>query len=369
MVRIAYCLVCAVLIGAFSFSDAAAQVALNRKKLPVYYNKSGDKGHLELEFSEKSYRAGQASTRYGRIAANVAVEANKESVGAEEIVLGYLNGVLGGEYEQLGRFYVPGAESEPTVAAAQDLRRELAGLVEVRFLSEWFYSSAKFVLARLEFDSRQSRVVGFGFQDTVKGFLRSDDWGLDDNPVLGLFHHVLSEMDEGRSAEYAPRPFDHSIEVLPGIFGATINVDGRIYDPADWIKLGRGKPGKSLTSFVELVLGKAEALDDTAFTSLWCGPAKAKLRAGAKDQPVLSELRRAHAAGRPIKHVMTMDFAEHHAHYFVEQNEPTKLRTIFVARAADRFCLSQGPDYPELQSFLISEPVKNAVWKLWAGQS
>jgi len=369
MARIAYCLVCAVLIGVFSFADAAAQVALSRKKLPVYYNESGDKGILELEFSEKHYKAGEVSTRHGRVAANVVVDSSKESVGAEEVVLGYLNDVLGGEYEQLGRFYVPGAEPGPMVAAAQDLRRELAGLAEVRFLSEWFYSSGKFVLARLMFDSQRSRVVGFGFQVTVKGFLLSDDWGRDDGPVLGLFQHVLSEMEEGRTAEYSPRPFDHSIEVLPGIFGITINVDGRVHDPGGWLKLGRGKPGKSLTSFVELVLGKAGALDDTAFTSLWCKAAQAKLRASAEDEPFFSELRRAHVAGRPIKHVMTMDFAEHHAHYFVEQNEPRKLRTVFVARERDRFCLSEGPDYAELRRFLVSEPVKRAVWRLWPGGS
>lgn len=369
MFRIACSLVCVVFVFAFFLSDAAAQVALNRKKLPVYFKESGNQGHLEFEFSEKSYRAGQAPKKYGGITANVVVEANKESVGAEEIVIDYLNGVLGGEYEQLSRFYVPGAESEPIIAAARDLRRELARVAEVHFHSEWFYNSAKFVLARLISDSRQSRMVGFGFQDTVKGFLRSDDWGPNDNAVLGLFHHILSEMDEGRIANYGPRPFEHSIEVLPGIFGVTINVDGRVYAPANWVAPGRATSAKGLTSFVELVLGKAGVLDDTAFTSLWCRAARVELKARAKNEPILRKLKQAHAARGPIRHVMTMDFAENHAHYFVEQDEPTKLRTIFVAREGGRFCLSQGPDYPELHSFLVSEPVKNAVRKLWADQS
>ncbi len=369
MFRIAYCLVCAALICAFALSDTVAQVSLARKKLPVYYKESGDKGHLEFEFSEKSYQDGQPLKRYGRITANVTVEKNAESVGAEEIVIAYLNSVLGGEYDQLGRLYVPGAVSDSTIAAAQNLRRDLAGLAEVRFLSEWFYGSAKFVLTRLMYDSRQPRVVGFGFQDTVKGFLRSDSWGPSDNPVLGLFHHILSAMDDGRTAAYLPRSFDHSIEVLPGIFGATINVDGRVYDPTDWITLGRVRSGKSLTSFVELVLGTSGALDDASFASLWCKTARAQLRARAKNDPVhYRELRQNYTARRPIQHVMTMDFAEEHAHYFVEQREPRKLRTVFVAREADRFCLSLGPDYPELRSFLVSEPVKNAIWNLWAGR-
>lgn len=367
MVRVVYCFVCAALICAFSFSDTAAQVAFGRKKLPVYYKESSNEGHLELEFSEKNYKTDQALKKYGSIVANVAVEANKESVGAEEVVIDYLNGVLAGEYEQLGRFYVPGVKSESTTAAAQDLRAELVDLAEVQFLSEWFYSSAKFVLARLTYDSKRPRVVGFGFQDTAKGFLKSDDWGPNEGPVLGLFRHILSELDEGRTADYDPRPFDHAIEVLPGIFGATINVDGQVYGPAGWIEPGPGRPGKSVTSFVEFVLGHAAVLDDTAFTSLWCRTARTQLKVRAENEPILQELRQAHATDSPIKHVMTMDFADSHAHYFVEKDEPATLRAIFLAEEGGRFCLSQGPDYPELYGFLISEPVKKAVRRLWAG--
>jgi hypothetical protein len=185
--------------------------------------------------------------------------------------------------------------------------------------------------------------------------------------VLGLFRHILSESDEGRTADYTPRPFDHAIEVLPGIFGATINVDGRVHGSAGWLELGPGGPGKSLISFVEFVLVHAAVLDDTAFTSLWCRTARTQLKVRAKNEPILQELRQAHGTGSPIKHVMTMDFADSHAHYFVEQDEPAKLRAIFLAEEGDGFCLSQGPDYPELYGFLTSEPVKNAVLRLWAG--
>ncbi|MDH3969840.1 MAG: hypothetical protein OEU56_22740 [Rhodospirillales bacterium] len=80
-----------------------------------------------------------------------------------------------------------------------------------------------------------------------------------------------------------------------------------------------------------------------------------------------SAIRRNVSNGR-IKHVLTMAFGSDFVHYFVEETNPTRIRSLFVGKQGDRFCLSQGPGARRVRRLLQSEAVKDGIWSLWVAQ-
>jgi len=122
-------------------------------------------------------------------------------------------------------------------------------------------------------------------------------------------------------------------------------------------------------AFAEMVLARSAALDDEAFVRLWCAEdARTLTDTAGQNGAGLARAKQSHASDGNIKHVMTMAFGADFAHYFVEESDPARIRSMFVGTAGDGFCLSRGPHDRRVRGLLQSEVVKDGVWALWVAQ-
>ena len=351
-------------------AQGAALVSLNRVGLPVYYDDSAVEGHLEVEIAQKSYGEGRPTARYEGFLANITIEDRKESVTAEEVVIRYVEHLLKEDYEPIARLYVPGVDTAAAAARARSLRDQLVGLSQINFLSEWFYQDAKFLLVDFRFEGGASRTIGFGFRNTPKGFLLSLGGNDDEGLVLDLFDYLAETVARDRTTAYTTRPFEHSIALGEGLFGISLKVDGRLHEARQAWRPPRGAAAPSgPAAFAELVLARSAALNDEALARLWCaGDAATPADAAARKGVAPAGAMQGDAAVGRIKHLMTLAFGEDFAHYFVEESDPARIRSMFVGTAGDGFCLSRGPDDRRVRGLLRSEVVKDGVWALWVAQ-
>lgn len=362
-------------LAAFAWTSAAsyagALVSLQRTKWPVYYGETRTSGYFEIEVSQKDFDSVRAGTPYDGFLANIAIDQKrKESVTADEVVIRYVENVLKRNYEQAARAYVPGADVAGVMDSARLFRNEISRLSAVNFRSEWFYKGAKYLLVDLEFDSGASRVAGFGFRQTPQGFLLSDERADDEGTVLDLFHYVAEAIGKGWANAYEPRPFDHSIALGQGLFGIALNVDGHLYaNRKDWTVPKDVAEDESLQAFVEAVLASAASLENEAFVGLWCASDREEMAALSETrQSALRSAKRSHSAGGNIKHIMTLAFRDRFSHYFLDEADPARIRSIFLGKEGGTLCLSSGPFDRRLDGFLRSDVLKDGIWQLWIAQ-
>ena len=350
---------------------AGALVSLQRTKWPVYYGEAKTSGYFEVEVSQKDFDSARAGTPYDGFLANIAIDnKRKESVTADEVVLRYFEHVLKRNYEQVAKAYVPGTDAAAVTDWARTFREELNGLAEVNFRSEWFYKGAKYLLVDLQYDSGASRVAGFGFRQTPQGFLLSDERADDVGRVLDLFDYVAEAIGKGWSEDYESRAFDQSIALGQGLFGVTLNVDGQLYaNRKDRIAPREVADGESLQAFVEAVLVSAVSMENEAFVQLWCATGRDEMAALSETrESALWDAKRSHSAAGNIKHILTIAFQDRFSHYFLDESDPARIRSMFVGKEGGALCLSSGPFDRRLNGFLRSDVLKDGIWELWIAQ-
>ncbi len=371
MGRLYPALLLAVLAWIAAVSYAGALVSLQRTKWPVYYGEARTSGYFEVEVSQKDFDSVRAGTSYDGFLANITIDnKRKESVTADEVVIRYVENVLKQNYEQAAHAYVPGTDVAGVTDSARLFRDEIGGLAVVNFRSEWFYKGAKYLLVDLEYDSSTSRVAGFGFRQTPQGFLLSDERADDEGRVLDLFDYVAEAIGKGWSEDYESRPFDHSIALGQGLFGITLNVDGQLFaNRKDWITPNKVAHGESLQAFVESVLASAVSMENEAFVRLWCATDRDEMAALSETrESALWDAKRSHSAGGNIKHILTVAFQDRFSHYFLDESDPARIRSMFVGKEGGAPCLSSGPFDRRLKGFLRSDVLKDGIWEHWIAQ-
>ncbi len=363
-------------IVAFALSVSAAQamhaVSLNRVQWPLYYHGGSTGEHLEIEIAEKPTGSTQALVRYDGFLANVAFDEGfgKDSVTVQEVVIRYVEHVLKEDYDQVLRLYAPGADSAEAIAETRNFRKEIAGLTEIGFLSEWIYLGTRFVIAEFRFDGGASRFFGFGFRHTPRGFLLSHERSDDEGIVLDALDYVADGLRHGWLDNHTSHPDELSIPLGEGVFGTALKVDGRLHDQqGDWISPNQGAQVDAPWAVVEKALAKTASPEDAAAVRLSCSKNFVRLADGAgQDHDAQAQAKQRHASLGRIKHVLTMAFGDDFMHYFVEESDPARIRSMFVGKEGDSFCLSQGPGDRRLRRLLQSEVVKDGVWALWVAQ-
>jgi hypothetical protein len=370
MGRLYHLLLLAVFTWIAAVSYAGALVSLQRTKWPVYFGEARTSGYFEVEVSQKDFDSARAGTPYDGFLSNVTIDKRKESVTADEVVIRYVENTLKQNYEQIAQAYVPGTDVAGVTDWARTFREEINGLAEVNFRSEWFYKGAKYLLIDLEYDSGASRVAGFGFRRTPRGFLLSDESEDDEGAVLDLFDYVMETIGKGWMEDYESRPFDHSIALGQGLFGVTLNVNGQLYaNRKDWITPNEVADGESLQDYVEAVLASAATLENEAFVRLWCATDRDEMVALSETrESALRDAKRSHSSEGNIKHILTFAFQTNFSHYFLDESDPARIRSVFVGREGGKFCLSSGPFDRRLKGFLRSDVLKGGIWELWIAQ-
>ena len=352
-------LAAAALVLTVAAAPAAGLVALSRAQWPLYFNGGATHGHLEIEIAEKASYSDRAAIRYDGFLANVAVDQGfgRDGGTVQEIIISYAEFALKENYDQVVRLYAPGTDHAQAIAEAQSFRKRIDGLREIRFLYEWIFMDSRYVLAEFEFDVGAPRILGFSFRNTTQGFLMTHERADDVGVVLDAFDYVAEGIRRGWLHEHTSHPDDHSIPLGQGLFGISLKIDGDLYGQRqDWTPPSRQADVNSPGALAETALARTASPEEADVVGLWC----ARDRAGPAKQ--------SHVPGGRIKHVLTMAFGDDFVHYFVEETDPTRIRSMFVGRQGDGFCLSEGPGDPRVRRLLQSEALKDGIWGLWVAQ-
>ena len=80
------------------------------------------------------------------------------------------------------------------------------------------------------------------------------------------------------------------------------------------------------------------------------------------------DAKRSHSLNGNIMHILTLAFQTHFSHYFLDESDPARIRSVFVGREGGKLCLSSGPFDGRLNGFLRSNVLKDGIWELWIAQ-
>lgn len=253
---------------------------------------------------------------------------------------------------------------------ALDLSRFLAGklkplepLAAVRVLETWRYGAFELVLVEALSSNGRAEIFSLGTRQHGAQFVRSDNWGPAQD-VLHLFWYITGNRRNHLSWPPRTAPWDLSFELTPdtGSEVLRVHLQGQLYPPAESWTPGQQEP--TAREFAHRVAETIESSDDEAFLLLWASQDREQLLQLYAQAPGGFHGLQQALAPQDLRDVFTAELGEVEVHYFLDPASPDELRALWITRQDGTRGLTRDL-HPNLEAFLMSEAVRQAILQRW----
>lgn len=372
-------------LGGVAFVLLTGVVTFERQNLPLHYGLGPSEGQFGIEVTAVDYESVPNAVPFAGLNTNIEIPPPhpERKYTSERDLMSYLASVRASDYRRAAAFHAPGEDGAAALSAAEALGARTGDLKQVDFLKKLFYGRFRIVFLRLIGDDGRSLVAPFYFIRTAEGFRQTVNLAPDHNDLRGLFESLAWQMEQELAEDDGAGQFDHALDFGTAPFGLQLKFDGELFSSSvPWLEPAAVGPATAANdaagdtavdtaevtaritprAFVETVLFGSAALEDEAFAALWCGEDRRRF---AGRTPLLADAKRAHTARRAVKHVATMTFRDRYAHFYLDQDDPERVKVAFLAAGGDGYCLSQGPRIRGLRDFLGSATLGQNLLDLW----